>query len=176
MTIPEIDRCVTDMTVLYDTREQDTAALRKRLTAMPCPTRREKLDSGDYSCETILPDGKVYSLKSKFAIERKMSLGEICGNFCRGRGRFKHEFDRFRNNGGILCIVIENANLRHLRAHKYNSQMSPASLMASLSAWYAEYDAPFYFCDRDDTGYLIYNLLKYQLREHLRREFGDAKE
>ncbi len=171
MTIPEIERCVDRMTILYDTREQETAALRKRLAAMPCNSERSKLDSGDYSCKTTLPNGSTYSLADKFAIERKMSLGEICGNFCRGRERFRREFERFKSNGGQICIIIENANLGHLRAHKYNSQMSPSALMASLSAWYAEFDAPFYLCDKDDSGYLIYHLLKYQLREHLKRDY-----
>jgi ERCC4-type nuclease len=177
MTIPEIESCLNKMTILYDTREQVTAMLRKRLAEMPCETRREKLDSGDYSVETVLTDGTIYSLKAKFAIERKMSLGEICGNFCRGRDRFRKEFNRFRDGGGKLCIVIENASIDGLRSHRYNSQMSPSALMASLSAWYAEFDSPFYFCDKKDSGYLIYHILKYQLREHLKREFGNnAKE
>lgn len=174
MTIPEIEKALKKMTVLYDTREQGTAALRKRLAAMPCGARREKLDSGDYSCETILPDGTVYSLKSKFAIERKMSFGEICGNFCSGRSRFRREFERFTNNGGKICIVIENADFGRLRAHKYNSQMLPKALEASLHSFYAEFDAPSYFCGRDESGLLIYNLLYYQLREHLKKDFGEV--
>ena len=45
----EIDRMLSGMTVLVDTREQDTAALRARLEGLERPFRRCKLDYGDYS-------------------------------------------------------------------------------------------------------------------------------
>ena len=176
MTYTEIENAIDRMTVLYDTREQQTASLRRRLSAMPCNTKREKLDSGDYSCETTLPDGTVYSLKHLFAIERKMSLGEICGNFGTGRDRFRREFERFIGGGGKICILVENATFKALRAHKYTSKMLPQALTASLASWYAEFDCPFYFCEKENSGYLIYNILRYQLREHLKREFLNAKQ
>lgn len=55
----EIDRMLSGMTVLVDTREQDTAALRARLEGLERPFRRCKLDYGDYSCEVIKPDGNA---------------------------------------------------------------------------------------------------------------------
>ena len=175
MTIPEIDRCLDKMTIIVDTREQDTAAFRKRVAAMPCGVIRGKLLSGDYSCKTILPDDTEYTLENRFVIERKMSLGELCGNFCRGRARFEREFDRFIGNGGKACIIIENGNFEALRTHRYNSKMSPEALMASVMAWYASYDVPVNFCKAESSGWLIYHILRYQLREYLRRDFGETQ-
>lgn len=174
MTIPEIDRCLDRMIIIIDTREQDTAAFRKRVAAMPSGIIRDKLLSGDYSCKTTLPDGSEYSLADKFVIERKMSLGELCGNFCRGRGRFEREFERFTGLGGKACIIVENGNFEALRTHKYNSKMSPEALMASVMAWYARYDVPVNFCKSESSGWLIYQILRYQLREFLRKDFGET--
>lgn len=175
MTIPEIDRCLDRMTVIVDTREQDTAAFRKRIAAMPCEVIRGKLLSGDYSCKTTLADGEEYSLEDKFVVERKMSFGELCGNFCKGRERFKREFDRFAESGGRACLVVENASYEALRAHRYNSKMSPEALMASVMAWYAKYDVPMHLCKSETSGWLIYYILRYQLREYLRRDFSEAE-
>ena len=175
MTIPEIDRCLDKMTIIVDTREQDTAAFRKRVAAMPCGVTRGKLLSGDYSCKTILPDDTEYSLENKFVIERKMSFGELCANFCRGRERFKREFDRFAENGGKACLIVENASYEALRAHRYNSKMSPEALIASVMAWYAKYDVPMHLCKSETSGWLIYHILRYQLREFMRRDFGEKE-
>ena len=100
MTPFEVRDCLSSMTVIYDTREQETAALHRRLKSMQCPHKRQKLDSGDYSCECTLPNGIIYSLADKVVIERKMSADEICSNFTRGRKRFVREFDRLKSTGG----------------------------------------------------------------------------
>ena len=55
----EISEALDNLTVLVDTREQDTPRLRKRLADIGYPYKRQKLDFGDYSaiCEI---DGKQY--------------------------------------------------------------------------------------------------------------------
>ena len=45
-----LEKALESLTLLVDTREQDTPALRERLRSCGLPTRREKLDFGDYSC------------------------------------------------------------------------------------------------------------------------------
>lgn len=85
----EIDRMLSGMTVLVDTREQDTAALRARLEGLGCPSRRCKLDYGDYSCEVIKPDGTPVSAAQKVCVERKMNLDELCGCFTSGPAAFR---------------------------------------------------------------------------------------
>ena len=73
----EIQSALDNMTLLLDSREQKTAALQKRLNAIGLPYERTALKSGDYSCKTILPDGREWSLADKLAIERKMSADEL---------------------------------------------------------------------------------------------------
>lgn len=169
MTPPEIEKSLESMTVLVDTREQETLALRRRLDKMPCPKKRAKLPSGDYSAKCTLPDGTEFSLENKIAVERKMSVDEICANFCRGRERFKNEFDRFHAVGGKLYILVEDACWEKIFANAYETKMSPESLAASLLAWSARYNAQIVFCDAFYSGILIYKILYSELREHLKR-------
>ena len=96
-----IDRMLDSLTV--DTRERDPPALRARLAGLGRPWRREKLDFGDYSCEITTPDGETVSAARKVAVERKMSLDELCGCFTAGRDRFGREFER-RNRPGRRYI------------------------------------------------------------------------
>ena len=168
----EVKEALSSMVVLVDTREQDTPALHKRLSALSCPWRREKLDSGDYSCECALPDGTIFSLADKVTIERKMSADEICQNFTRGRKRFVREFDRFQNCGGKPYLLIENTTWEDIFAGNYRSQLNPDSLVASLKAWEARYGTHVTFCTAALTGQMIYKTLYYELKERLER--GDA--
>ena len=55
---PKDIRIVLDsMTVLVDTREQDTERARWRYAAIGLPAVRCTLDYGDYSYNAVLPDG-----------------------------------------------------------------------------------------------------------------------
>ena len=155
----DIQNCLSNMVIIYDTREQETAALHKRLKSMQCPHKRQKLDSGDYSCECTLPNGTIYSLADKVVIERKMSADEICSNFTRGRQRFVREFDRLKSTGGKPYLLIENTSWEDIFAGNYRSQLNPMALVASLKAWEARYGTHILFCTPRLTGQLIYKTL-----------------
>ena len=168
MNPAEIENCMKTMTVLYDTREHETPALRRRLNAMPCKHERRCLRSGDYSVCCELSDGSEFSLESKVAIERKMSLDELCGNFTQGRRRFENEFERMKDIGGRMYIVVENADWRKILGGKYRSRFNAKSLTASLLVWCARYNTVPVFCTEYEAPDLIYNILYYELREHLK--------
>lgn len=163
----DIQNCLSNMVIIYDTREQETAALHKRLKSMQCPHKRQKLDSGDYSCECTLPNGTIYSLADKVVIERKMSADEICSNFTRGRKRFVREFDRLKGTGGKPYLLIENTSWEDIFAGNYRSRLNPMALVASLKAWEARYGTHILFCTPKLTGQLIYKTLYYELKERL---------
>lgn len=173
MSVPELENCLSGMVLLVDTREQENFGFKRRMEKIPCAKRREKLTSGDYSAECVLPDGSVYSLKDKVAIERKMSLDEICANFCAGRERFIKEFERFVGAGGKLYILIENASWEKVCGGMYETKMNKDALMASLLAWGARYNTQFIFCDSFISPAMIYKILYFELREHLKKEAGE---
>lgn len=123
--------------------------------------------------KTLLPDGTWFYVP--VAVERKMSLTEIAGNFTRERERFRAEFNRASERGIRLYILIENASWEAAYAGAYRSQMKPQSLIASLLTWSARYGCAVLMCERSDTGgKLIRDILHYEMREALDRmvEYG----
>lgn len=162
------------MVILIDTREQETDALKRRIASMNCPTERTYLESGDYSCKCTLPNGAEFRMDKRIVIERKMNLDEICGNFTRGRERFKREFERLKASSSKSYLLIENASWEHVFSGKYRSQLTAKSLIASLAAWQARYHVHVTFCKSETTGMLIRDLLYYELKELL--ESGELDE
>lgn len=163
----EADECLKRMIYVIDKREQPTAALEKRLTYLQ-PYERETVCAGDYTAKTLLPSGEWYYLP--VALERKMSLTEIAGNLTRERTRFTAEFERAKEHGVRLYIIVEQASWENAYAGIYRSKMKPKSLVASLLTWGARYDTPILFCERSDTsGKLIRDILFYEMREHLEK-------
>lgn len=166
----EVKSGLDNLIVLVDTREQDTRACRDRLALLKLPYLREKLDFGDYSATTRLSDGTEYSLKDKVAIERKMSLGELCQCYCQGRGRFSREFERAKELQAKLYLLVEGANWENVNTGRYRSEMSPQALRASIIAWLARYDCQLIFCKAETTPILIKEILYREMKERLECE------
>ncbi len=175
MTPVEIRQSLEQMTVLVDTREQQTPALQKRLYQMGCPYERRKLEFGDYSAQCPLPDGNVLDLSDcGAAVERKMSLDELCMCFCRGRARFEREFQRAKGRDAKLYLLVENATWEHVYAGRYRTRMAPKALLASITAWLARYDCQLLFCKAETSGRLIREVLYRELKERLEQEYGES--
>lgn len=169
MTYAEIEDTLSTMVIIYDTREQPTPALMRRLSAFPCKTRREMCGFGDYSACCTLPDGTEYSLNGVVAIERKMSLDELSRNFTVGRERFAREFGRAKDNGGKLYLLVENANWDMIFAGRYKTKFNKDAYVASLMAWQARYGTQVLFCTSEISQMVIYKVLRYELKERLER-------
>lgn len=163
----EAEECLKQMVFCVDTREQPTKNLEKRLAYLQ-PNVRETLNAGDYTAKTLLPDGKWFYAPA--AVERKMSLTEIAGNFTRERERFRAEFNRARERGTRLYLLIEQASWEAAYAGAYRSKLKPQSMIASLLTWSARYGCMVTLCERPDTGgKLIRDILHYEMREALER-------
>lgn len=161
-------KCGLDnLKLIIDTREQDTELLHKRLAHVGLPYERRKLDFGDYSGYTILNDGTEFTLTDKVAIERKMSIGELCQCYCQGRGRFTREFERAKAANAKLYLLVEGANWENVLSGRYRSKMSPQALRASIIAWLARYDCQVIFCKAESTPVLIREILYRELKERL---------
>lgn len=158
--------------LLVDTREQDTPALHRRLERIGLPHRREKLFSGDYSIASEI-DGAEITLSQTVAIERKMSLDELAMCFGTDRQRFVKEFDRAKDSGMRLYLLVENASYENLYNHKYRSKLNPNAFIASLFAWMARYDCRVIFCKEETAPRIIHDVLYRELKERIERgEFG----
>lgn len=164
----EIDKALDDMRIIADTREQDTAAFRRRFAAcVPAPKiSRRKLDFGDYTAETTVGNDTV-CLADVVAIERKMSLDELAMCFGRERGRLEREFLRAREKGARIYLAVENASWENLLAGRYRSKLPPKAFAASLAAWTARYDLVPVFCRAESFGRVAQLILRYELRNYL---------
>lgn len=158
----EVKTALESMVILVDTREQDTPRLRARLQSMGVPHERYKLNFGDYSvkCNDL-------SLADVVCIERKMSVDELCHCYCQDRSRFEREFERAKDAGAKIYMLIEDATWEDIYGGKYRSKMRPESLVASILAWLARYDCQLLFCKSSTTGQLIKDTLQRELKERL---------
>lgn len=162
-----VDKALNDLVILYDTREQPGEKLSERLSQTGCPCDRIKLDFGDYSAKC----GDV-TLADSVVIERKMNLTELAMCFGTQRKRFEREFERAKEKGAKIYLLIENAAWdvlfddsvykRYTRS-KYNRK----SMLASLTAWTARYNLVVVFCNEKNSGKLIKEILYREMKERL---------
>ena len=162
MTPFEVSEALERLTLLVDTREQDTISFRLRVKEVGIPWERRKLDFGDYSMKVELEDGNEVDFSPDVAIERKMSLDELCQCYGKERKRFQKEFSRAKEAGAKLYLLIENGNWEKAFEGDYRSQMKPQALTASLTAWLARY-----FCQAKTTPRLIREIVYREAKERL---------
>lgn len=169
----DVDECLRSMVILVDTREQDTKRARERYKRFPCPHRRQALSYGDYGYTFTLPDGTAFPALSEHeitvpvAVERKMNLDELAQCFTASRKRFQGEFERAKENGAHIYLLVENANWENLLTGKYRSRFNPSAFLASVLAWQIRYGLQLIFCKEESTPVLIYEILKRDLKERL---------
>lgn len=173
MTPPEVLQALNTLTVLIDTREQDTAAFRRRVKMLDLPHKRITLSYGDYTA-SVLVDGEEKTLESQFVIERKMSLDELANNYTRGRKRFEREFGKAKNNGARVYLLVEHGELEKMFAGNYRSKLNPASLVASVFAWMPRYQCIYLPCKPENTPAIIREICHREAKQFL--EEYDATE
>ena len=158
---------LSDMIIICDSREKKNQHILEWLDKNKIPYEIEKLDVGDYTFR--LPNYPELDVDYKFVIERKGDLSEIAGNFTKGRDRFEREFQRSIDNKQKVHLVIENATFRKLLNGSYRSKFTPKAFMASLLSWTIRNNLQTWFVTPKDSGEIIYNLLYYELYEHLKK-------
>lgn len=168
MTPFELEKCLDSMVLLVDTREQPTQRLQARIEISGLPYERRKLEQGDYSCKCTLPGGEELDFSPKVAIERKMDLDELCLCFGKERRRFEREFERAKENGCKIYLLVENGNWEKAYNGKYQSQYNQKALVASIDAFRARYGMQLDFCKEETTGRLIRDILYRELKEYLK--------
>lgn len=166
MTDKEIGNILDDMVIIVDSREKSNVHILEYFNALGIKHKCEKLDSADYSF--ILPNYQHLFLDKKVLVERKGSIDEIVGNLSANRDRFIREFERLEPDQKI-SMVLENLTWKKVNNGSYRSKINPKSIIASLITWETRYNCPMYPCTKEEAGMLIYNILKYGLRERLKK-------
>lgn len=158
----EVKAALKSMVILWDTREQQTPRAKKRMEQIQVPIERVALSFGDYSAKCDALD-----LRDSVAIERKMDLTELAHCYCQDRKRFTREFERAKESGAKLYLLIENGSLDDAYSGHYRARVHPASLTASILAWLARYDCQILFCNANNTGKVVHDVLYRELKERL---------
>lgn len=166
----EVSRALKNLTLIVDTREQDTDRLRRRIRQTGLSFVRQKLDFGDYSAKTTLDNDTEFDISGSVSIERKMNLDELCACYCKDRKRFTREFERAKSAGAKVYLLIENANWEKAYNGSYRSKMSPQALTASMFAWLARYNCQIIFCKEETSGKIIREILYREMKERLESE------
>lgn len=157
-----VKRHLATMSVLCDTREQQTPRSARRLRQIGVPIERVALSFGDYSAKCDMLD-----LRSSVAIERKMDLSELARCYCQERKRFIREFERAKEAGAKLYLLVENGSLDEAYSGHYRARVHPSSLTASMLAWLARYNCQLLFCKEENSGQVIHDVLYRELKERL---------
>jgi ERCC4-type nuclease len=168
----EIKATLESMTLLVDTREQPTKRLERRIETCGLPSERKALNVGDYSCFVTLPDGSILDFSDKVVVERKMNIDELCLNFGQERARFEREFERAKEAGIKVYLLIENDNWEKVYNGRYRSRMTPQALIASINAFRTRYNMQLDFCKEETTGKLIKDILYREVKEYLEDNYG----
>lgn len=163
--------------ICVDRREHRTPKAKKRYAAFGVPYEDATLSYGDYCGNILLPAGKLYNtsetIKAKCVIERKYSLNELAECFTRSRDRFRREFERAREAGAKIYLLVEDGSWEAILNHRYKSRFHPEAFKASLTAWMVRYDADVVFCKADTSGMLIKEILYRDIKERLEQgEYG----
>ena len=164
--------------LVVDSREQDTKRARRRYEAFGVPWERRALSYGDYTYNAKLPSGEWILTGEKAAeplcsIERKMNLDELAQCFTRSRERFQREFERAKEHGCRITLIVENASWENLYNGRYRTKFNANAFVASVHAWANRYGMNLIFCKEETSGKIIKDILYRDLKERLERgEFG----
>lgn len=168
----EIDSILDSMVITVDNREQPNPRYHQRVSQFIHNYDRCTLNYGDYSCKYTLPGGLVCDFAANVVIERKMDLEELCMCFGTQRKRFVKEFERAKDKGCRVYLLIEKATWKDLIEGHYDSRYNPAALLASMLAWIPRYNMIPVLCEWDVSGKLIEEILTRELKEYL-KNVGD---
>lgn len=170
----EIQNCLDSMVILVDTAEQPTEEYKRRCDSFGVPYERRNLDFADYTYNFMLPDGSWLhnadaSVKGDAVIERKMSLRELSGNLCQNWDRFCREFERAKQHGASVYLLVEDASWMKIITGKYDTKFNSKAYLHRLLKLITVYQIKPIFVHKELSGQMIYEILHRELKTRLER-------
>lgn len=176
MDIFDIRKCLDSMQIIVDTREQPSDRAEKRYSSFSVPYTRQTLGFGDYTYNFTLPSGKCLyepntTVQGHCVIERKADLVELSQCFCQSRERFTKEFEKAKEAGSSIYLLVEDASWENLINGRYKTNFNAKAYLASITAWMARYNVKIIFCKAETSGKMIQEILYRELKERLEGGF-----
>ena len=162
------------MRIITDSREQKNQHILEKFSNKNIPFKVKKLDFADYSIE---------GFENKVAVERKSGLNELTNCFCSGRKRFAAEFERAKEAGAKMYLIVEDeqgkdkmiarqemeaqGELTEKQQNKtWRGKFRASSMIASLSSWKVKYDLEIIFCNKKKSGEKIIEIFNAYLQQN----------
>ena len=169
-TDTEVKAILKSAIVLTDTREQQNSHILTGLEKLKIAHKPKALSFGDYSAMLpSMPDMGIprdIYFDNDIMIERKANLGELAGNFGKGRERFKDEMIRAGAAKKYL-LIEQGVGYAAIFNGQYHSQLSAKAFFASLLSFQAKYGLNVIFTGQDMSAEIIWSLLYYHVRTWL---------
>lgn len=162
--------------ILWDTREQENKHVLDYFDSKEIKYKKQKIDEGDYTAIiTARPEMGIHrDLYFRVGVERKNSVDELAGNLSekadtRDDIRFERELIRAKAKGIKMFLIIEEFNgMQNIRDKKYRSNYGSNAFVGKLSSLQVGYLNGTVFSKSIDTGYEIYRILYYSIRDFLK--------
>lgn len=161
LTESEIKERLKELTIIVDTREQQTHVM-EYFERQHIPYKRRALETGDYSAML----GNM-TMERDVICERKHNLDELCQNFTSERLRFEREFMRAKAYGTKVVLIVENATWSDIFLGNYRSKTSSKSLLGSLLSWMVRFNITVTFCKPEETARIMWGIFYYYAKEKL---------
>lgn len=165
-----------NIVILYDTREQENKHILDYFNSKKIKYKRQKIDEGDYTAIiTARPEMGIHrDLYFRVGVERKNSVDELAGNLSekadtRDDIRFERELIRAKAKKIKMFLIIEEFNgMQIIRDGAYRSNYGSKAFIGKLSSLQVNYLNGTIFAKSIDTGYEIYRILYYSIRDFLK--------
>jgi ERCC4-type nuclease len=172
MTDKRITEILKGITIIVDTRENENLHITDYFKAKGLKFIERKLEYGDYSfLSPSIPElgfEEEFSLEFRIAIERKHNLDELSGNLAQSRERFERELERAQTDRAKLILMVEDGSWDKIVEHKYRTELSERSYLASLFTFIHRYNIDIQFIPTKYAGMFIYSQFYYFLRQELK--------
>lgn len=146
------------MIIQIDSREQKYDHITDYLDSQNIKWVRSKCIVGDY----------INLENPMVVIDRKKDLQEVAGNVCQQHDRFVRELELAKELGYRMIVLIEEPAMHSLtdvitwynwRRKKNPRAVSGKQLFKIMSTMGSKYNVEWRFCDKNDTGKVIVELL-----------------
>lgn len=169
-TDSEIDKILSTLTIIIDTREQVNHHIIDYFAQKGISMKNQKLNFGDYSW--FIPKNEELGIPrdiySKSAVERKAHMDEITGNLQKDtRSAFENELIRAAGNPFTLLVEDEDGYRKMLKGD-YRSKYSPLALLGTLNTFKARYGFEIVYLDKRLSGNWLYYHFYYQAKHYLK--------
>lgn len=176
-TDKELGILLKNLKITVDTREQVNDHIISYFDKKKIGYLVRKLDQGDYSCfiesnEETKPLGvsRDWYFDNDIAIERKNSVDELIQSI-KDRDRFENEFARLNKYQITTHLIVEDVNgYEKLATGDYRSEYKKESAIASYETLTSRYEIKTHFLDKKVTGFKIYKVCYYFVRELLKNK------